>query len=327
LHASLSPLLALSAYEPPPETDESRKRAVLSQTLGSAELLCSVSLRPRYFSIVRPWISEIYALVRNAEISILLQNHKLEARKADLAGPFWAHELRKLSDEGLSAAQRDAADVSPKAVSSRRFVLHSVRMLSSLAYDFIGPVFEGEQNIKTQKKEVLLPLESLREDGTLLGALQYVAEETYKNISYGRGARVVFMPKCLPGWNPESLNFTEYRSCFLLVSEMVRSYCENEDDKCVATWEALLEGTVLTVRLIGRTRAQRNPSSMTLARLNVFLRALRLGEAYVDWNKEQGICAYKVVVNLSEPDESPTGEGGSDTSDTADLSADDTASG
>lgn len=309
LHASLSPT-RFSVYEPLPDADLARKRAIISQTLGSAELLSSVPLRPRYFSLVRPWISEIYALVRNAEISILLQNHKLEARKAELAGPYWAHELMKLTDEGLSTALRDAADTSPAAVSNRRFVLHSIRMVGSLAYAFTGPVFSGEQGAERQKDEFLEPLRELYEKGSLLEALRYVAEQTYENICYGHGGRVIFTGGAATDWKPDRLRYECHRSCFLLVSEMVRNYCENEGDKCIATWEASVKDRSLTVRLIGTTNSQRNPSSMTLARLNVFLHALDIGKANVEWNKEQGLCAYTVEVDLSTGGASPAGEKG-----------------
>jgi hypothetical protein len=307
LHSSLAPL-AFSDYDPPPSPDELLKRVVNSRTLGSAELLSSVTLRPIYFSIVRPWISEVYGLVRNAEISILLQNHKLEARKAELAGPYWAHELMKLTDEGLSTVLRNAADTSPAAVNSRRFVLHSIRMLGSLAYAFTGPAFSGERGTEVQRDEFLAPLRELYERGSLIEALRHVVQQTYENVCYGRGGRVAFSGDASAGWKPEQLSYKEQCSCFLLVSEMVRNYCESEEDDCIATWEAFVNDSLLTVKLVGTTRSQRNPSSMTLARLNVFLRALDIGKADVEWNKEQGMCAYTVEVNLSRRGAVTTGE-------------------
>jgi hypothetical protein len=299
LHSSLAPSVS-PMYDPQVQPEEARRRTLAMQSLGSAELLCSVPLRPRYISIVRPWISEVYGLVRNAEISILLQNHKLETRKAELAGPYWAHELMKLTDEGLSTILREAADTSPAAVSNRKFVLHSIRMMGSLAYAFTGPIFSGAQEARKQREEFLKPLRRLFEKGWLLEALRYVAEQTYENICYGRGAHVVFTETTAAGWKPEKLHYEEHRSCFLIVSEMVRNYCDSEDDECIATWKALVTDDVLRVELTGPTRAQRNPASMTLARLNVFLRALEIGKANVEWDKEQGMCAYIVEVDLAQ---------------------------
>ena len=271
-------------------------------------MLCSVPLRPVYFSIVRPWISEVYGLIRNAEISILLQNQMQENRRAELAGPFWAHELMKLTDEGLSTVLREAADTSPAAVNKRRFVLNSLRMVSSLAYAFTGPIFGGSNDAKKQKEDFLAPLVGLHEKGWLLDALRHVGEQTYENIrSQRRGGRVVFAGSASGGWNPEHLDYAGNRSCFFLVSGMIRSYCESPLNKeCTGMWEASVIDNALSIRLAGPSGAQRNPSSMMIARLNVFLRTLEVGEVKVEWHK--GRCQYTVEVNLPGSDAGPTGE-------------------
>jgi|GEM_PF-2848557 len=297
LHASLAPLVS-PLHPSPPQAEEELQANLARQSLGSAELVSSIPLRPRYFSIVRPWISEVYGLLRNAEISILLENHKLEARRADLAGPFWAHELMKLTDEGLSTVQRDLGDPKLKAAGNTRFVLHSIRMLSSLAYLFTGPIFTGAQGAVRQREEVLGPLRRLHKEDRLIDALKYVAQQTYENLC-ADGPHVVFEVESSPGWKPETLRYPEQRSCFLLVSEMIRNYCESERDTDSATWKAVGSGSTITVTLTGTTRAQRNPTSMTLARLNVFLRALEIGSANVEWDKNQGMCQYKIEVDLA----------------------------
>ena len=320
LHASLAPSVSYM-YAPPFPADDSRRRALAKQSLGSAELLCSVPLRPRFFSIVRPWLSEVYGLFRNAEISMLLQNHKLETRKAELAGPFWAHEMMKLTDEGLSTVLREVAETNPVAVNNRRFVLNSIRMVGGLAYAFTGPIFAGSKDASKQTEVFLKPLIELHQKGWLLDALRHVGEQTYENIhSYGRGGRVIFTGAASDDWNPERLDDAGNRSCFFLVSEMIRNYCENAaNNEFVGRWEASVTGGWLNVRLFGQTRAQRNPSTMTIARLNVFLRALKIGEAKVEWYKEQGMCEYIVAVNLSKSVAGPAEENGPVTSDLTDT--------
>jgi hypothetical protein len=256
---------------------------------------------------VRPWISEVYGLLRNAEISILLENHKLEARRADLAGPFWAHELMKLTDEGLSTVHRDLSGLKPKVVGNMKFVLHSIRMLSSLAYLFTGPIFTGAEGAVRQREEVLAPLRRLQTDGKLIDALKYVAKQTYDNHCLD-GPHVVFDVPSVPGWKPEQLQYDQQRSCFLLVSEMIRNYCDSEKDTGHATWKAEVVGNAITLTLTGTTRAQRNPASMRLARLNVFLRALEIGSADVEWNRDQGMCQYKIEIDLEQSSVAPSDE-------------------
>jgi len=303
LHASLAPLV--SPLDSATHHDEDELQASQArQSLGSAEMVSSIPLRPRYFSIVRPWISEVYGLLRNTEISILLENHKLEARRADLAGPFWAHELMKLTDEGLSTVHRDLIGLKPKVVGNMKFVLHSIRMLSSLAYLFTGPIFTGAQGAMKQREEVLGPLRRLQRDGELIDALKHVAKQTYDNLCLD-GPHLVLDVQSTPGWKPEQLQYAEQRSCFLLVSEMIRNYCDSEKDTGHATWKAVVSGNRITLTLTGTTNAQRNPASMRLARLNVFLRALEIGSANVEWNRDHGMCEYKIEVDLESGGVSP----------------------
>lgn len=305
LHASLAPSVS-SMHESRHQPAEEQQRAIARQSLGSAEILSSIPLRPRYFSIVRSWISEVYGLVRNAEISILLENHKLEARKSDLAGPYWAHELMKLSDEGLSTAYRDLADIRPNALSNMKFVLHSIRMLSSLAYLFTGPIFIGTEGATKQREEFLKPLRQLYKERRLVETLRYVAEQTYRHLCSGNAPHVIFAGYTSAKREPENPHFEEYRSCFLIVSEMIRNYCDSERDTCSGTWNAIVSDDALTVTLTGTTHAQRNPASMTLARLNAFLRTLDIGSANVEWDKDEGMCEYRIEVNLATANLIPT---------------------
>jgi hypothetical protein len=132
-----------------------------------------------------------------------------------------------------------------------------------------------------------------------LASLRYVSKQIYESIWYEQSGRVVFLESEPASSDFGSLKEEEHCSCFLLVAEMIRNYCEYEEDDCIATWSAQLMDNVLTIKLLGPTNAQRNPASMTLARLNVFLNALGVGKAGVDWDKEQKMCAYTVEVDLS----------------------------
>jgi len=302
LHSSLAPSIS-DLYAGIPQHDETRRRLQASQSLGSAELLCSIPLRPRYLASVRSWISEVYGLIRNAEFSVLLQNHKLQSRRLELSGPFWAHELMKLSDEGLATVLREVDDNRPSATDNRRFVLHSMRMLGTLAYAFTGPLFGGPKGVTAQRDEFMKPVLDLYTRGILVDALREVAQQTYKHVCAGTGARVAFGKAQRNPTGRLRLRNEEQRSCFLLVAEMIRNYCENEVEACVGKWEAAVEDGTLHVRLYGQTHSQRNPVSISLSRLNLFLRALSIGRADVEWQKEQSICIYDVAVNLTQPRE------------------------
>jgi hypothetical protein len=105
LHAWLAPSRA-PMLEPTAPSGDSQQRTQASQTVGSAEFLSSVPLHPSYFAIVRQWVSSIYGMVRNAEISILFHNQQIGVHEAVLAGPYWAHELKKLIDQSSSTLLR-----------------------------------------------------------------------------------------------------------------------------------------------------------------------------------------------------------------------------
>jgi hypothetical protein len=141
----------------------------------------------------------------------------------------------------------------------------------------------------------------------LIDALKYVAKQTYDNHCLD-GPHVVFDVPSVPGWKPEQLQYDQQRSCFLLVSEMIRNYCDSEKDTGHATWKAEVVGNAITLTLTGTTRAQRNPASMRLARLNVFLRALEIGSADVEWNRDQGMCQYKIEIDLEQSSVAPSDE-------------------
>jgi hypothetical protein len=277
-----------------------RRRVEASQSLGSAELLCSIPLRPRYLAAVRSWISEVYGLIRNAEISVLLQNHKLQSRRLELSGPFWAHELMKLSDEGLATVLREVDDSSSSATDNRRFVLHSMRMLGTLAYAFTGPLFGGPKGVSAQRDEFMKPVLDLHRRGLLLDALREVGQQTYQHMCAGNGALVIFSESKRKPAGRLKLRNEEQRSCFLIVSEMIRNYCESEVDTCVGRWEASVQDETLHVRLFGQTHSQRNPVSISLSRLNLFLRALSIGGADVEWLKEDSMCVYNVALHLTQ---------------------------
>jgi hypothetical protein len=294
LHAWLAPSLA-PIFDAPSSVAQTGRKTEASSTVGSAEFLSSVPLRPLYYGYVRPWLSSVYGALRNAEISILLHRQQRDFRTAVLPGPYFAHELKKLIDEGSASLLRDADKTDREAVRTRQFVLYSLCTLSNLAYAFTNAVLSRDlKAIEREKKEFLEPLRALHANGQLLAVLQHVAEQVYESVWHEQCARVVF-PKCR-GDRHKMLPELQHRSCFLLVAEMIRSYCEYEKD-CEAVWNATVENDSLVISLTGPTRAQRNPASMTDARLHVFLKALDIGEASVAWHRERKECVYTVKVN------------------------------
>src|SRR2546423_13746031 len=95
-----------------------------NQTLGSAEILASITLSPSYLGLIRRWISTIYGMIRGSEISILLHNYRVEVESAAmLAGPYFAQELKELVDGGFSRVLHEASDCSETAINNRLFVL------------------------------------------------------------------------------------------------------------------------------------------------------------------------------------------------------------
>jgi hypothetical protein len=272
-----------------------------SQTVGSAAFLSSVPLHSSYVAVVRRWVTTVYGMIRSAEISILFHHYQVEVNSAAmLAGPYFAHELKKLIDEGLSTVLREVTDTSSKSINTKRFVLYSLRTLGNLAYGFTNAVLSRDKAaIKKEKEEFLEPLRTLYQNGLLEAALRQVAEQVYESVRQESGGRVAF-----PEMDPTNLTFgcldePQHCSCFLLVVEMIRNYCKYEPNDCTANWETHLGEGSLIIKLEGPSRAQRNPASMTFAWLDVFLHALGIGKAMVNWDKERGSCAYSVEVILS----------------------------
>jgi hypothetical protein len=280
--------------------DTEGPRRLASQTMGSAEMLCSIPLRPNYFAFVRPWISEVYSMVRNAEIAILIHNQKLGAREPMLAGPYFAHEIKKLVDDALPTVKREAADTSTEAVRNRRFLLHSIGALTNLAYSFTNAVLSmDKQALQKERQKFLTSLCQLQQADALVKSLRLVAQEVYKSVRRERGGQVFFLHSDTSGWEPESLNGAQQSACFLLTAEMIRRHCNKEENISVAQWSASVEASKLIINLTGPTRAQRNPVSMSFVRLDVFLHSLDIGEATVFWNKREKECSFTVKVDLS----------------------------
>lgn len=269
-----------------------------SQTVGSAEFLCSEHLSPSYLAVVRRWVTTVYGMIRAAEISILFHNYRVGVDSvAMLAGPYWAQELKQLIDGGASKALREVADSNPQAVNTRRFVLRLVRSLGNLAYGFTNALLSRDESaLEREKEEFREGLNSLRRDGRLLDSLQVVAEEVYDYVGSKERPIVEFPPRQLDD-HPNPLTQAQLRSCFLLVVEVIRTYCESEPAGSKAKWKASLTNNKLTIQLKGSTIAQRNPASMSIARLDFFLRTVGIGEASVAWGTK--VCTYTVAVQVT----------------------------
>jgi len=276
-------------------------RTLASQTVGSAAFLSSIPFRPNFLAEVRRWVTTLYGMIRSAEISVHFHNYRVEVDTANmLTGAYWANELKKLIDEGLSTVWAEAGDEGSDAVNTRRFVLYSVRSLSSLAYDVTnGFLSRRDGAMDTVKRDFLAPLRRLHEDKKLEVTLQGVAEQFYNSIRQENRGQLVFPQpsRCDLPFDPESV--AQHGSCFLLVAEMIRTYCKHGRSGCVAKWNARLENDILTIRLKGPTRAQSSPTLLEFTRLDVFLRTLKIGEASVALDNEK-TCTYAVRVDLSD---------------------------
>src|SRR6185295_1661096 len=237
-----------------------------------------------YFAFARAWISEVYNTVRNAEIAILLHNKELAAREAMASGPYFAHEIKRVVDQGLATAQRDFAEDRDEAVLTRRHVLYSIRTLCNLAYSFTNAVLSDRTYaLKNARDELVTPLQELRREGTLVSDLTGIAEEIYKSVKRQNGGSVNF-----PERTEKEISVEErsYAACFLLVVEMLRNYCESQPRTSVAEFRTWLHNDRLIIELEGPTRAQRNPTSLSFARLDILLHSLDIGEARTTWTRE-----------------------------------------
>lgn len=267
------------------------------KTVGSAAFLSSIPLRPGYVAFARSWVSEVYNTVRNVEMSILFHNKELGRREAMMAGPYFAHEIQKIVDEGLATAQREFADDREEAARTRRFVLYSIRTLCNLAYSFTNAMMSQDpEALKNVRDELVNPLEQLRADGVLLYNVTKIAEETYQSISQQTAGRINF-----PDTGEPQVTATakQHGACFLLVSELLRNYCQSQPLGSVAEFRTRLQNDTLIIELEGPTRAQRNAKSMTFARLHVFLHTLGIGEAVTEWDKEAGMFKFTVKVSFA----------------------------
>lgn len=276
------------------ESATDRRPQLAKKTVGSAAFLSSIPLRPGYVAFVRSWVSEVYNTIRNVEMSILFHNKELGRREAMMAGPYFAHEIQKIVDEGLATAQRDFADDSEEAARARRFVLYSIRTLCNLAYSFTNAMMSQDpEAMQKVRDDLVKPLQQLRVNRALLYNLTRIAEETYQSIKQQNG-RINF-----PDTGEPQITATaeQHGACFLLISEMLRNYCQSQPLDSVAEFRTRFHNDTLTIELEGPTRAQRNAKSMTFTRLHGFLHTLGIGEASSEWDKKAGM--YKFTVKVS----------------------------
>ncbi len=282
------------------DDDSEKDHQLARKTVGSAEFLSSVPLGSTYFSFVRPWVSEIYSTVRNVEVAIWMHNRKLGEREPTFAGPYIAHEIRKLVDSGLYLTKMEVQETSDEAVRKREFLLYSIGALTRLAYAFTNAVLSmNKQALQKEREKFLAPLVKLRNEGRLEQSLSMVAMEIYESVRLAEGGQVLFPTWLAERWDSKTLDVPQQSSCFLLTVEMISNYCQNEESTSSAEWQTFLDDNTLVIRLDGPTNAQRNPTSTSFARLDLFLHALGIGEANVFWRKFEKRCSYTVKVNLS----------------------------
>ncbi len=273
-----------------------RARSLSSKTVGSAAFLSSVPLGPVYLAFAKQWVSEVYNAIRNAEMAMLIHNKQRRVDEAFAAGPYFAHEIQTVVDQALPTVQRAFADDREEAVKTRRFVLYSIRTLCALAYSFTNVVMSPSKDaIERERGNLLDPLRKLRARKVLLSDLTTIAEETYESLKIKDGGVVLF-PE--PQSTEISADEVQYGACFLLIAELLRNYCHSHRSGPTASFRTWLDGDILTVELEGSTRAERKPTSMSVARLDRFLRLLGVGYTTSEWNWEQRSFRTAVHVNL-----------------------------
>lgn len=299
VNLSLSPWLdprdmSLGDDEPP-----ARKPKWASRTVGSAAFLSSVPVRPLYLAFAKQWVNEVYNALRNAEMAMLLFNKKLHVLEAIHAGPYFSHEIQTLVEQALPTVQRQIAKNNENAIQTRRFLLYSIRTLCTLAYSFTRVVLSTKDYEEERKKNLLQPLNELRASKALLPNLTSIAKETYESLKVGGGGIVVF-EGCsqAPDMFVDDL---QYGACFLLIVELFRNYCHSDRSGPTATFRTRLDGDILLIELEGATQAERKPMSMSVARLNRFLRVLGIGQVTMDWDAKLKWFKSTVRVNL-DPD-------------------------
>jgi hypothetical protein len=272
----------------------------IDQTVGSAAFLCSVPLGPVFVSLAHAWVSTVYDLIRNVEVAILLNNHQIEAASTGmLAGPWWAHELKKLIDEGLPILLREASESTLGAKENRYFVLNSIRTMGDLAFAYAnGTLSRDHESMRKQRESLIKPLRLLRDSGNLNPALRYVAGHVYRMVNRTRGGRINFSEPDPPGFDLTHLTDEQHRSCLLFVEDAIRSYCQAADPECVANWSATCKGDLIEIRLAGRIKAE-HFSSMACAQLDFLMTALEIGHTEVPPLGEKGSFSYLVRIQLN----------------------------
>lgn len=296
-------ILSLSSWLDPrdilitKETKQDKKPNLASKTVGSAAFLSSIPLSPLYLAFAKHWVSEVYNAIRNTEMAMLVHNEQNGMKEAFAAGPYFAHEIQTLVDRALPTVQESVADDHEQVVRRRRFVLYSIRTLCTLAYSFTNVVtFPTEFTIKEEADKLLDPLRKLRYKGVLERDLTAIAIETYENLKRRDGGTISF---CNPPQSYEiSANDIQRGACFLLLVELIRNYCGSKRSGPTASFRTSLDGDTLVVELKGSTDAQKNPTSMSFARLDLFLRFLRVGTANIEWYPEFKSFTGTVHVNL-----------------------------
>jgi formyltetrahydrofolate deformylase len=273
------------------------------KTVGSAAFLSSIPIRPVFISLVRPWISAIYGLVRNAEAAIVLYQRQFETQVATgmLEGPWFAHELTRFIDEGLPSLIRKV----PKDEDDALFVLNSIRALGKLAIRHSTGVVQAH-DAEQQRSQLLIPLQQLRERGELRNAFGFVAVQVEKMLGPHRRGRLESLS---PYVRPQGLSVEEHQSCLLLVSEVIQSYCLHDSDNAAAQLSVTDDDSGLCIRLVGRTKVQRNPASLAFRRLNAMLRTLGTGTAEVIWDGNEKPTEYIVHVTWATPPATSSAEG------------------
>lgn len=294
-----------------PDADQAWKEEpdrLAEKTVGSAALLCSVPIRPQFLDFARAWISEVYNTVRNAEMAVFFHNQQLAVQEALMAGPHFAHEIQLIIDQSLTTAQKDFADNRPETVETRRFVLYSIRTLCNLAYSFTNAILSENKNaLEENKREFIDPLRTLRGEGKLLVTINCIAREIYKSVKRKNSATVIFPATEEMKTPPEP---DQHGVCFLLTAEMLRNYCQpqNRDKRFEAQFRSFLDDDTLIVEMIGSTGANRTPASMTLARIDRFLRILGVGDVHTTWDQQAGEFTFRVTVDLESPHPTPASD-------------------
>jgi len=298
-------ILSLSSWLDPrdilitEETKRDKKPHLASKTVGSAAFLSSVPLSPLYLTFAKNWVSEVYNAIRNTEMAMLVHNQQNGMKEAFAAGPYFAHEIQTLVDRALPTVQESVDDDHEETIRRRRFVLYSMRTLCTLAYSFTNVVaFPDEFTIKEEAEKLLEHLRKLRYKGVLECDLTAIAIETYENLKLKDGGKIFFCN--LPQSYEISANDIQRGACFLLVVELIRNYCSSKQSGPTAKFLASFEGDTLVVELKGSTNAQRKPTSMSFARLDLFLRFLRVGRAHIEWCQEFHTFTSTVRVNLGD---------------------------